>query len=80
MRVDHPPNGSKDSADALAGAVYQLSRIPPWQLVGRVPNAGFAAAVSNPELGGQITPIRNPGTGMDHMALVREARGMPERF
>ena len=78
QRIDHPPNGSKDSADALAGAVYQLSRIPCWQLVGKVENAGYAAAVAQPILGGTTTSIPSPG--IDHIALIRASRGMPERY
>ncbi len=78
MRIDHPPNGTKDSADALAGAVYQLSRIPAWQLVDQVTGAGYAAAVSQAPLGGgQVTNI--PSASINYMALVRESRGMPER-
>ena len=76
-RIDHPPNGSKDLADALAGAVYQLSRVPAWQLIDRVPNAGYAAAVNQPRLGGAVTPIPSPGTG--YLDLIRAARGMPTR-
>ena len=67
-----------DVSDALAGAVYQLSRIPCWQLVGKVEGAAFAAATAH-TLGGQVTPIPNAGPGVDYMALVREARGMPSR-
>ena len=55
QRIDHPPQGKKDSADALAGAVYQLSQIQPWHMVDKVKNAGFAAAIASPTLGGQIT-------------------------
>lgn len=77
MRVDHPPNGSKDSADSLAGCVYQLSRIPPWQLVGKVEGAGYAAAVAQAPLGGTVTPIRTSETGA--MSMIRALRGMPVR-
>ena len=74
----HPPQGSKGSADALAGVVYQLSRIPAWQLVGRVPNAAnAAAAVAQAPLGGTVTPIRIAETGA--MSMIRALRGMPAR-
>lgn len=79
-RIDHPPNGgTKDSADALAGCVYSLSQIPAWQLVDKVPNADYAAAL-RPALGGQITGVPNRGIGGEAMALIRVARGMPERY
>ena len=78
MRIDHPPQGSKDSSDSLAGAVFQLTRIPPFMLVDKVKNAGYAAAVSNPALGGQVTGIPNLETGA--MSIVRALRGMPSRL
>lgn len=76
-RIDHPPNGSKDLADAQAGAVYQLSRVPAWQMIDRVKGAGLAAAVAQAPLGGQVTSI--PAGRIDYMALIRAARGMPTR-
>lgn len=76
-RIDHPPQGSKDSADALAGSAYKLSRIPPWQLVDQVVGAGYAAAVNMPTLGGRTTPIPLHETGA--MSMIRALRGMPAR-
>lgn len=77
MRVDHPPNGSKDSADALAGAVFQLSRVPAWQLVGHVKGAALAAALTTPRIGGQVTGYASPG--LSAMNEIRLRRGMPLR-
>ena len=78
MRVDHPPQGSKDSADALAAVTFQLSRINVWQLVDKVKNAGFAAAMASPRIGGTVTGI--PYSGFSSaMAEVRYKRGMPTR-
>ncbi len=76
-KIDHPPRASKNSADALAGRVCQLSRIPCWQLVGKVENAAYAAAVNRPELGGTITPILIQEFGA--VELIRAQRGMPHR-
>jgi hypothetical protein len=78
-RIDHPPSGSKDSSDALAGAVYQLSRIPAWQLTDRVPDAAYAAAVAHAPLGGQITSIPR-AVDVGAMDLIRAERGMPQRY
>ena len=33
-RVDHPPRGSKDVADAVCGAIYQASRSRPYRNAG----------------------------------------------
>jgi hypothetical protein len=79
-RIDHPPNGgTKDSSDALSGCCWQLSRIPAWMLVDKVPNADYAAAL-RPALGGQITGIPKRGMGADYMHLLRALRDMPERY
>ncbi len=79
-RIDHPPGQSKDVADALAGCVYRLSKVPAWQLVGEVDGAGYAAAVAHAPLGGQVTSIPSPGLGARGvMDLIRAQRGMPER-
>jgi hypothetical protein len=77
QRIDHPPTGSKDTADALAGAVYQLSRLPAWQLVGTVPNATYAAAIQNPALGGTVTEVPLNESGA--MSMIKALRGMPTR-
>lgn len=78
-RIDHPPNGSKDLADALAGVVYRLSQIPAWQLIDRVPNAGFAAAINHAPLGGTVTPISAARLDGGALSLIRAARGLPCR-
>ena len=79
MRIDHPPNGSKDSADALAGAVYRLTQIPAWQLVDKVTGSAYAAAVNNSRLGGVVTNIPGPRINLSEMDLIRAMRGMPAR-
>lgn len=79
MRVDHPPNGSKDSADVPAGAVYRLTQIPVWQLVDKVRGSAHAAAVNNSQLGGTVTGIPGPRINLSEMDLVRAMRGMPLR-
>ncbi len=79
MRVDHPPQGSKDSADALAGAVFQLTRIPPFMLVNKVKGAGYASAVASPALGGTVTSVPGPRINVSEMDLIRSMRGIPAR-
>lgn len=75
IRINHPRNGPKDLADTLAGAVYRLSQIAAWQLVDQVPGAALPVAANQPKLGGVVTEIPSPGTGVDYIALVREAWG-----
>lgn len=77
QKIDHASTGSKDLADALCGAIYSLSRVPPWTLVNVVPGASYAAAVAQPKLGGTTTLVRTAETG--GMAIVRMLRGMPNR-
>jgi hypothetical protein len=57
-RVDHPPTGSKDTADALAGTTCQLNRIPFWRLVGKVLGATPA---DYREVGQRAGARREPG-------------------
>jgi hypothetical protein len=78
MRVDHPPQGSKDSADALAGVTFQLSRLNAWQLVEKVKNAGFAAAMATPSIGGTVTGYSG-ASALSEMDRIRISRGMPLR-
>jgi|GEM_PF-6765928 len=76
MRIDHPPSGSKDSADALTGAVYRLTQVPAWQLVDKVRGAALASAINNPKLGGTVTGIPTSLSAMDEVRLLR---GIPLR-
>jgi hypothetical protein len=78
-KVDHLPNGKKDTADALAGVCFHLThQVDAWQLVGKVKGAAYAASVAAPKIGGQVTRI--PYRGFPSaMAEIRALRGMPAR-
>jgi hypothetical protein len=75
QRVDHLPGQKKDVSDCLAAIAYHLThQVNPWQYVDKIENAGFAAAMAVPKLGGQVTNIPAPiGTDMD---LIRIQRGI----
>lgn len=78
QRVDHLPGQKKDVSDALAGVCYHLShQVSAWTLVDKVKNAGYAAALSTPKLGGQVTGI--PFPSLPAMDEIRYRRGMPAR-
>lgn len=74
QKVDHLPNQKKDTADALAAVCYHLShQVNAWQLVGRVKNAGFAATMASPTIGGTITGYSG-GSALSEMDRIRLER------
>ena len=80
QRVDHLPNRKKDTADCLAAIAYHLThRVQPWEFVGSIEGASFAAAVASPTLGGQVTNVPGPRFNNSEMDLIRAARGIPTR-
>jgi len=79
QKVDHIPGQKKDVSDALAGVCFHLThQVYAWQMVDKVENAGFAAAIASPKLGGTVTGIPYCGfrSAMDE---IRYRRGMPAR-
>lgn len=39
LKVDHPPGGSKDIADAVAGTVHNIMQTGRWRMMGKQPQA-----------------------------------------
>ena len=78
QRVDHLPNQKKDTADCLAAVCYHLThQVNPWQFVGKIEGAGFAAALSAPKAPGIVTGV--PFPAFSAMDEIRYRRGMPSR-
>ncbi len=51
-----------DVSDVLAGVCYHLThQVNAWTLVDKVKNAGFAAAMASPRIGGTVTGIPYSG-------------------
>lgn len=77
QKIDHLPGQKKDVSYALAGVCFHLThQVNAWTLVDKVKNAGFAAAMATPSIGGRVTGIPYPS--ISAMDEIRIRRGMPQ--
>lgn len=82
QKIDHPPGGSKDIADSIAGVVYTLMgdrkylRNVPWAVQSSEPEAAAARRVDNsrPAMPGLPTNLPIPPS------LLREPPQLPKRL
>lgn len=75
-KIDHPPKGSKDVADAMAGCVSTLMQMPQWRrgapLIRRSTDAASATEVTSDEW--------TVGGALDRAAAPREATARVPSF
>ena len=72
-RIDHPPNFSKDCADAVAGVVYGLTyRRATWVRFGVPITPGLVEAVRAIENGDRKSEAARRATGGGHLVPLAE--------
>jgi hypothetical protein len=69
MTVDHPPSGSKDVADAMAGVAYGLTQRREIWVAHRIPMSQIPKYLTN--------PVKTPKDSVSYMENLKKTMYLP---